>query len=115
MKFFKSIKGIGDLFYKSIINIFDKAPILFTCIDNNNNIYICLSTGTGIVNDESYLITKINHDLEKQFKDNRLNLKSLFKQDEIICINNKEIYFYHKLEDVPEDELPVNLEDIYAN
>lgn len=41
-EYFSSIPGIGDLYLDQVLYKFEAEPILFTCLDSNKRLYLCL-------------------------------------------------------------------------
>ena len=54
--YFKNVVNIGDLFLEYIFFDFEREPIVFTCVDNFNNLYLC--TCADIRYGQKWIISK---------------------------------------------------------
>ena len=55
--YFKNIFHIGDMYLDHVFFEFEYEPIIFTCTDSNNSLYLCLCSEIRYV--QRWIITKI--------------------------------------------------------
>lgn len=76
--FFKSIIDIGSLNIEYII-FEDDYPILFTCRDKNNQLYLCVCC--DIIKEQRWIISKTDIKTIVGMLTNKITLRNAFKND----------------------------------
>lgn len=74
--YFTNIANIGNLYLDYVIYEFELEPILFTCVDANKNLYLCLCS--DIRYGQKWIITKCNISILEALFFNRIDIASAF-------------------------------------
>lgn len=74
--YFSNIANIGNLYLDYVIYEFELEPILFTCVDANKNLYLCLCS--DIRYGQKWFITKCNISILEALFLNRIDIASAF-------------------------------------
>lgn len=116
--YFKDIKGVGSLDIEYII--FEAGyPVMFTCTDKFNDLYLCLCC--DIRNEQRWIISRTNPDIVKDMLSDKISLydslKSPYSKNHIVKWSykaQKEESYEVDFSDIDELDLPVRDEYIEA-
>lgn len=107
--YFNNVPYIGSLFMEQILFSFENIPIVFVCIDENKRRYLCVCD--DVIDEESWLIVKINNTKLLEILNDNATVLSAFVDQKVIIANRKfsqdinyDIAEYNK---ISKDELPV--------
>lgn len=117
--YFKNLDYLGDLNIDYII--FDyEYPVLFTCLDNKNNLYLCVCC--DIRNEQRWIITTINEDTLINMLSDKITIRDAFvieKFDHYLVKyygpNKPEECIKVFVSDIPTEDLPMEEEVIEAD
>lgn len=117
--YFKNLDYLGDLNIDYII--FDyEYPVLFTCLDNKNNLYLCVCC--DIRNEQRWIITTINEDTLINMLSDKITIRDAFvieKFDHYLVKyygpNKPEECIKVFVSDIPTEDLPMEEEFIEAD
>lgn len=109
MVLFRQIGDLGKLYLEKILFEFEKIPMVFVCVDDNKDRYLCLCT--DCMDEYSWLICRVDIGvLLKLIKNDITILKSFELSKEKIYLVRKtdKLYLATKYSyiDIPEEELP---------
>ena len=115
MKYFENIIEIGNLYIEKILFEFDKMPIVFICLDDNGNRYLCLCTDS-ILN-FTWMITKINRRILLELLTDKISILCAYeKSNNKVFILNKSVdgiaVLKYDFDNIPEEELPDETEKL---
>lgn len=83
--YFKNVNQVGNLYLDYVFFEFEFEPILFTCIDENKNIYLCLCS--EIRGGQKWIITKTNTNLLTNLINEKIDIYStFFVEDNLIIV-----------------------------
>lgn len=83
--YFENVMNIGNLYLEYVFLEFYKEPIFFTCIDESENMYICLCS--EIRGEQRWIISECSIDSLQQLVDGTMDMGSVFKvYDNIILV-----------------------------
>lgn len=107
--YFENVNQIGNLYLDYVFFEFEFEPILFTCIDENKNIYLCLCS--EIRGGQKWIITKTNTNLLTNLINEKIDIYSaFFVEDNLIIvtmdIQGNEKSTIIKTSDIDELDLP---------
>ena len=109
-KFFENIPQIGTLKFEEELFSFENIPIVFVCIDKNNNRYLCVCD--DIIEEESWIITKVSKQELLKVLNDEWTILSVFKDKNIIVANKpfgREMeYIITEYNKIDPDELPLS-------
>lgn len=104
--YFEDVIGIGDLFLEYIFFEFESEPILFTCVDREKNLYLCLCS--EIRYGQKWLITKCNMNTLRAVIEERIDVASAFFRNPFvvsICMDLQGVEESYIIEKSKIDEL----------
>lgn len=113
IQMFENFPTGNSLYLSEIYFDFEREPIVFTCYDNNNQIYFCLRTQCTFP--RSCMIVSVDKEtLDRGLSDN-IPILDLYKGREVIMAEQQEPYEQEtyrvvRYEDIPRDDLPSDLE-----
>ena len=85
---FSNIPGIGNLYLDRILYEFESEPILFTCLDSNKRLYLCLCS--EIRYNQKWIIVECSPETLEVLIDRRIDIASAFlKVAEVIAVGGK--------------------------
>lgn len=109
-KYFENVPQIGTLKFEEELFSFENIPIVFVCIDKNNNKYLCVCD--DIIEEESWIITKVSKQELLKVLNDECTILSVFKGKNIIVANKpfgREMeYIITEYNKIDPDELPVS-------
>lgn len=83
--YFENCVDVGNLYLDYVFYEFEQEPILFTCVDENKNLYFCLCV--DIRYKQIWIISKIDISILKVLIDEQMDIASVFlTQEKIIKI-----------------------------
>lgn len=107
--YFDNVPYIGSLFMEQILFSFENIPIVFVCIDENKRRYLCVCD--DIIDEESWLIVKIDNKKLLEILNDNATVLSAFVDQKVIIANRKfsqDInYDIAEYNNISKDELPV--------
>lgn len=107
--YFENVPYIGSLFMEQLLFSFEDTPIVFICTDKELSRYLCVCD--DIIDEESWLIVKINNTKLLEILNNASTVLSAFVGQKVIIANrkfNQSIrYEIEEYNNIGEDELPV--------
>ena len=107
--YFKNVPDIDSLFMEQVLFSYERIPIVFVCMDNKENRYLCVCD--DIIDEESWLIVKINNSELLEILKDKTTVLSGFKNKKIIIANrkfNQDIkYDVTEYSNISDDDLPV--------
>ena len=74
--YFKNIFHIGDMHLDHVFFEFEYEPIIFTCTDSNNSLYLCLCSEIRYV--QRWIITKTDINILRQLVYKKIDISSAF-------------------------------------
>lgn len=83
-KYFESVETIGALYLDYIFYEFEKEPILFSCVDKNKKIYLCLCTDFRF--GQKWILTRCDLTILKNLITKRMEIASVFSEAEDIVV-----------------------------
>lgn len=109
-KYFENVPQIGTLKFEEELFSFENIPIVFVCIDKNNNRYLCVCD--DIIEEESWIIAKVSKQELLKVLNDEWTILSVFKGKNIIVANKpfrREMeYIITEYNKIDPDELPVS-------
>lgn len=109
---FTRIGEIGNLYLKEILFEFEKEPIIFVCENDKEDLFFCICTDSII--EYTWLVTKVNINFWNRIKKGEILINEALKQsDNMIFLIKKNrndfTYKKYRFSDIPEEELPDNV------
>lgn len=107
--YFKNIGNIGNLHLDYIFAEYD-CPILFTCYDDDKNLYLC--DCVSMTNIQKWLVARIDTDQLYKFINNKISIRNMFVTKDSVYVltwhygDKFENYNEVKGSSLTEDELP---------
>lgn len=84
--YFQNVNSIGNLYLDYIFIEFESEPVIFTCRDDSNNLYLCLCS--EIRNEQKWIVTKVNTKTLWELVYDKLDIASAFLiKSSIVSIN----------------------------
>ena len=74
--YFKNIFHIGDMYLDHVFFEFEYEPIIFTCTDSNNSLYLCICSEIRYV--QRWIITKTDINILRQLVYKKIDIASAF-------------------------------------
>lgn len=84
--YFENCADVGNLYLDYVFYEFEQEPILFTCVDENKNLYFCLCV--DIRYEQIWIVSKTSVSILKELIDERIDIASAFlTQEKFIKVN----------------------------
>lgn len=108
--YFENVPNIDLLFIEQILFSYEYIPIVFVCVDKNKNRYLCVCD--DIIDEESWLIVKIENAKLLEILNDKDTVLSAFVNQKVIIANrkfNQDIqYDITEYSNINKEELPVS-------
>lgn len=84
--YFKNISTIGNLYLDHCFLTFEGEPILFTCVDNKENLYLCLCS--EIRYQQKWIVSEINTSILRSLVEQKIDITdALTKKTTVVVIS----------------------------
>ena len=87
--YFKNIFHIGDMYLDHVFFEFEYEPIIFTCTDSNNSLYLCLCSEIRYV--QRWIITKTDINILRQLVYKKIDISSAFLMSSELYVVEKNL------------------------
>lgn len=108
--YFENVPSIMSLSLEQVLFSFENVPIVFVCLDGNNNRYLCICD--DIIDEESWLITQVSDIKLLEILNDEVTVLSAFRNKTVILANRNAgeniQYRVKKYEEIDVNELPVS-------
>lgn len=107
--YFKNVPQFGDLYLDYVFHEFEGEPILFTCTNKNNKIFIC--TCFEIREKQEWLVAECSLETLEEMIDNSIDVKTAICKNGMITtitmdIEGRETYSCKKVSEIDELDFP---------
>lgn len=107
--FFSKIDDIGELYLEYIFFDFELEPLLFTCVDKDNNLYFCHCY--KLLCEQKWFVIPVSFDLLTDLVEEKKDIRSVILLSEQIFditrdVTGKEICMQKNSSDILKEDLP---------